>query len=768
MGKMLKILSFFAFAVSCLCIAMSASSSDVGTKIDSVKVQGNESVLTETIKEYAGIPVPGHVDSAAIDAAVKRLFATGFFSDVHIKTSGSAVIVTVEERPMIHNIAFEGNKEIKDKNLIKSIASASRSIYSLAKIEIDIKIITEMYKRHGYYSVKVNAQAIKLSHNRVDIVYEITEGKKAKIQKIEFIGNKDLKSADLKRAIMSREYVFYRFFSSVDTYDAGQVLMDQELLKQHYMNLGYADFHIESATVELTPALDAFIITFSIHEGDIYQYGDVSLKTSIKSLSIEELNAMLAPHKGSIFNLEEVSNTVSKLTDYLGSKGYAFANVDYDITKNKQNKLATVTFSVDMGKRMYINKINIVNNTRTLDNVIRRELKIAENDPYNTDKVARSRQRLLNLKYFSEVDFQNKRTDVPDRMDIDVTVKEVPTGSVHFTLGYNTSLGAIGGVTLSEGNFLGKGQIVELGFQKAKKGSNINFGFTEPKFLDKDLSAGFDAFYFSQDKSKESSYDSKTVGSTARAGYNITEYLSHGVRYTIKRERVKTDSHSTISLIQKDIGGKRLTSGIGHTLLYDKSGGNFLFMVKGYDIRFSQDVTGLGGDAKYLRHEAIANLYLPLYKEEVILNFTARAGQIDGLGGKKLKLVDNFFIGEEYIRGFEPSGIGPRDSQDKDALGGKIYYSGTAEMTFPLGLPEELAMRGAVFFDCATLYKLDKGPALDGVTILGETSSLRSSYGVGIIWYSPLGKIRVDYGKPMKKEPFDKRQNIRLSLGTNF
>ena len=766
---MLRLPVFITILIAALILSPQISLSSETLK--KIEIQGNERISDSTILIYLKLQEGEKYTQTEIDSSIKELFGTGFFTNITIfpkKSNPQILVVDVEENPLINKVYFEGNKRIKDKILSKEISSVKGITYSLYKVRNDIKKISKLYQRRGRYAAKIEPKIVKLEQNRVNLVYEIIEGTKAKIRNIVFVGNNAFSDRELKKVIFSKEDAWYRFFSSADVYDPDKIMFDKELLRRHYMQEGYADFKINSFAAEISPAMDSLMLTFMVQEGEKYSFGDVSIESKIDEIDASELEKLIEIQKGDTFDERMIEQTIDKITEELGKKGYVFVDVEQDIKKDFENKILNLKLIVNETNKVYINKINIKNNVRTLDKVIRREFRVDEGDAYNATKVRRSKQRINNLGYFSSVKFKNVKTGYKDKVDIDVDIQETSTGHVNFAVGYNTSVGAIGSIGLSENNLLGKGQQIELEVQRAKKSADISFGFTEPYFMDMDLSAGFDVFKATRDNKSESSYSSDVRGFGLRFGYELTEYLYHGFRYSLKNEKV-TGVSKTASVFVKNQVGKRTVSSIGQTFTYDKLD-NFIDPSKGYVLRFSQDFAGLGGEAKYIQHQISGSTYRPIYKKDFILGLTVRAGHIKGFGKKGMRINDRFFLGSEYIRGFENAGIGPRDKKTRDALGGTTYYSGTAEVMFPLGLPEELRIKGSVFTDFGTLLGIDGLTNQTGVdkSCIYNKSSIRASYGAGVLWKSPIGNIRLDYGVPFRKESFDKKENIRFSFGSAF
>ncbi len=732
--------------------------------IKQIKIMGNERISPATVEAYLENRVGEQYDQMKVDNSIKSLFATGFFSNIKIYLKQSTLIVEIEENPLINKIVFEGNRKLKDKDLLKELSMTERSVFSNSKLQQDVKRILNAYQKRGRYTAKVEPKLIKLDQNRINLVYEINEGTAAKIQKINFIGNREFTDQKLSSAILSRESRWYRFFSSSDVYDPEKLNIDQEFLKRHYLSEGYADFEVRSATAELAPQKDSFILSFIVHEGPVYTVKNIKIVSKIPNVNIDQFYKLLEFKSGDIYSIEQVEQSVDKISDALGDLGYAFVEVEDSLDKDTANKTLDITFTIHETYKIYVNRINIKNNTRTLDNVIRREFRLVEGDPYNTTQVFRSKQRIKNLGYFNSVEFKNLKTDEPDKVDIDVEVQETSTGALNFAAGYNTTAGVLGSIALTESNFLGKGQEVGIELMRAKKAADISFSFTEPYFMDYPLAAGFDIFSNSKNQTHESSFNSKTIGFTLRGAYDLTEHLYHGFRYSAKKESI-TDVSSDATIYIREQAGKNTVSLVGHSLTYDRLDDR-IDPSRGYLLKFSQDLAGLGGQTFYIDHKVVGATYYPIYKRDVILSFIAKAGNITGLNGKQVRINDRTFLGSDEIRGFDIAGIGPRTKAKQEALGGKTFYTGSLEVTFPVGLSSELGVKGVAFTDFGALF--DPGQKkLDAAGFYSD-HSIRASYGIGIKWNSALGNIRVDYGIPFRRKPYDEKKSFRISFGTRF
>lgn len=731
------------------------------SNISKLEIAGNSRISTGTISSYVKLqPGLGYSNDLA-NQSIKSLYKTGFFSDVKVSYSSGVVKVKVIENPLVGKIVFEGNKKISDSDLKKEISMNEYTVYSAGAVTADVHRITSLYHKKGRYNAKVSPKIIKLEDNRINLVYEISEGTQSKIRHINFIGNQEYSSSKLSSVISSKESRWYSFFSSDDIYDENRLLYDQELLRHFYMSEGFADFATTSVETELSSKQDAFVLTFAVHEGDIYKYGDISVSSLIPSMKLDAIRKMLTLKKGGIFNVSEIELIIDEVTNYLGDHGYAFVDVDFDVNKNKLNKTADIIFKISEGNKVYINRIDIKNNTRTLDKVIRREFRINEGDPYNQSKLLRSQQRIRSLGYFNNVNFKNLPTAHHDKVDIEVDVEEKPTGSINLSAGYSTADGPIGQIGVSEKNFLGRGQEVDLSLSRASRSMNIDLSFTEPYFLDRPLVAGFDVFRNTQGSNKSIDYHNRSIGGNLRLGYSITEYLSHNMHYMLKKDTIYKIPSDASKYVREE-RGSHLTSMIGHSFTYDKLDDKNS-PTSGYKLTISQDYAGVGGNTRYLKHGASAKKYLPLYKKDVVLGLSASAGNIYGWGKKGVRLGDRYFIGSDQLRGFEVAGIGPRDKKDGDALGGTSYYIGTAELIFPVGLPADLGVKGATFVEAGSLF----GNPIKSNDIYKD-NFMRATYGAGIIWNSRMAVIRLDYGIPFRKKKYDEVQRFRLQLGTQF
>lgn len=748
-----------AFAAG-LAVAPPAQSQGTVPVIHEIRVEGNQRIEPETIRSYMTIAVGDPFDRGRIDRSLKSLFATGLFADISLRQEGTALVVSVVENPIINRLAFEGNRRISDEAMSAEVQLRPRVVYTRTKVQADVARIVELYRRSGRFAATVEPKVIQLPQNRVDLVFEIDEGALTGIRKISFIGNRRFSDSRLRDVILTKESAWYRFLTTDDTYDPDRLTFDRELLRRYYLSKGYADFRVVSAVAELTRDRSGFFVTFTVEEGERFRIGNINIESKLRDLSVEELSKHIISEPGEWYDADEVEDTVQELTDVVGSKGFAFVDVRPLTERDRERQVIDLTFEISEGPRVFVERINITGNFRTLDDVIRREFRLAEGDAFNSAKLRRSQQRIRNLGFFENVDVANRQGSSPDRAIIDVEVAEQSTGELTFGAGVSSSDGPLADISIRERNLLGRGQDLELSFTLSGRRQLINLSFTEPYFLDRDLAAGFDLFRQDIDLTDQGTFDQESVGLTLRANYPITDRLRQTVNYTVRNDDIQ-DVDASASRFIRDQEGARLTSSIGHTLSYDLRDDRFN-PTEGYLIRLQQDVAGVGGDVNYLRNRLSGTYYFP-FTEKWIGSVSANLGYILGYAGDDVRINDRFFVGSSTLRGFDIAGIGPRDAITNDALGGNFFSTGTVEMTFPLGLPNEFNIRGRFFGDVGVLTNVDD----NGPEVLDEASP-RVTVGFGVSYISPFGPILIDFGFPLVKEDFDETQRVRFTLGTRF
>lgn len=744
--------------------------------INRILVRGNQRIDQTTILSYLPIQPGDTVDPQVLDVAVRTLTRTQLFADVQlgIQPNGD-LIVEIVENPIINQVVFEGNSAIGDTKLTEEVTLKPRGIYTRARIQEDVGKIVELYRLSGRIGATVTPKIVQLDQNRVDVVFEINEGPETGVRAITFLGNEAFSDNDLREVMVTKQSQWWRLFGTTDNYDPNRVDYDREQLRKFYTNRGYYDFRVISAISELSPDDSAFAITMTVDEGDRYNFGNVDVVTENDRLNPDFLRALLPIRSGDLYESDKIESAVDALTFAAGSAGYAFVEIDPEYTANPETDTVDVTFRVREGQRVYVDRINIIGNTRTLDNVVRREMMLSEGDAFNRTLLERSRNNLRGLGFFKDVTVEEARGSAPDRSVVNVTVQEQPTGELSVGAGFSSVDSFVLNLGITERNFRGRGQNVVARVEWGSLRQQIDFRFTEPKFLGRDLRAGFDAFHSRYDLSEYSSYDYRSTGGGLRLSYPLNGYTLLSTRYFLKSDEIIVPSNycnvgGSGSTALCDQVGSFLNSSAGYTMLVDRRN-DPVRPTRGWTGSLRQDFAGIGGDVNYIKTEADLSAYWGI-SPEWIVTATASTGYVTGWGGDPIRINDRFFKGGNSFRGFETAGMGPRDLLTTDALGGNFYAIGSLELTVPNYLPEEYGIRTSLFADVGTLGVLDDRYT---VTSTGATDpnivdelALRASAGVSIHWRSPMGPIRFDISKVLGKEDYDKTESFRFSTSTQF
>ena len=750
--------------VAAVLLQPAVANAQSGGAVRDIEVVGAQRVDPDTVRSYMQVRPGDVLGPRSISDALKSLFETGYFSDVSIDMRGDILVVTVAENPIVNRIAFEGNRRIDDETLSPEVQLKPRQIFTRSAAEKDVKRILELYRRSGRFAASVEAKLIELPQNRVDVAFEIVEGNQTLIEKIVFIGNTQFSDSDLIGEISSKEEAWYRFLSNDDVYDPDRVAFDRELLRRFYLSQGYVDFRVTSAVAELTPDRDGFILTFTIEEGLQYTFGTISLENRLTDIPDFRLSPLLKPRSGDVYDNNLVRETVDDLVDEVGTYGFAFVDVQPRPTTLREEQKVDLVFLVDEGPRIYVERIDIEGNLRTLDKVIRREFGIVEGDAFNTSKIARATRRVRNLGYFKTVDVSDEQGSSPDQAKVTVKVEETSTGEFSIGAGYSSESGALFNVRLAERNLLGKGQELALAATVSGQQNQIDLSFTEPYFQDRPISVGADVFRITTDYDDRIVDEEETTGGRLRVGYKLSENWTQRWRYTLSQRSTDYDENRPENR-ETFRDSDTLLSAIGHEIAYDTRDNRFN-PTSGRVLSIGNDLAGLGGDARFLRTDVRGSQYFPMSKRPpVTLALSARAGAIVGLG-EDIEFSDRYFLGGRTLRGFEAGGVGPRRKDQNLALGGNYLATVTAEAIFPIGLSsEDLGLQGRLFTEFGTLTDVD-------TTLMSnqfhDDSSIRGSLGFGVSWTTPLGPLRLDFAWPIMKEDFDKDETILFSIGAQF
>jgi outer membrane protein insertion porin family len=815
---------YFGRLILAACLVFGVAGVSASAHAQTVVVEGAHRVDTATIRSYFT-----GTDQAHIDQGIKDLSSTGMFSKVSARAAGGRIIVSVVESNIILNrVAFEGNSKIKAEQLSVEVQSKSRAGFNEAVATADIERIKDAYKKFGRSAAKATYRLVALPNGRSDLVFTIDEGDKTGIREIKFVGNQAFSNYRLHGLMQTSEMNFLSFLKSSDVYDPDHIASDEEAIRKYYMKNGYADFRITNTDVHYQADPAGYIVTISMEEGPQYHVGAVSVDSHIPNVDGPALTRYVKLAPGDVYNASAVELSTEAVTRDVSRQGYAFSEVRPHGDRNNATHEINVGFTVEDGPKVYIERIDIQGNTRTRDYVIRREFDVGEGDPYNHALIEKAERRLNNLGFFKKVHITNRPGSSPDRVIVVVEVEDQPTGSFAISGGYSTTDGAIAEVSVTETNFLGRGQYVKLSASEGQYSRGWSATFTEPYFLDQRIAAGFDIYHKETDPYQYAFYENWTTGVTLRLGLPVTDEFTFQPHYSIYEAAIKipntssqpyddctfpivgttppsngipvgvdnsclSNGEASLALKQAAAQGTQLTSLVGFSLVYNTLDNN-KNPTTGLIATYKQDFAGAGGDSRFIRETFDARYYYPL-TDDFTGFIRGQAGQINAFGGQNLRIIDNFNVGPTLVRGFAPGGMGPRDISDPNnlqagALGGTTYFGGTAEVQFPIfGLPREIGLRGAVFVDAGTLLGYNGqtnfsnlvggGPGCTATNVapnftqgncivVDDERIIRSSVGASLIWASPLGPIRVDYAYAVTKGKFDQTQAINFSGGSSF
>jgi outer membrane protein insertion porin family len=748
--------------------------------VQRIVIKGVERIEQGTVLSYLPIQPGDTVGPVQIDLALKTLFRTDLFADVKLDVQGADLVVTLVENPIINQVVFEGNDNLKEDKLRDEVTIRPRGIYTRSKVQQDVQRIIELYRRSGRISATVTPKVVQLPQKRVDLVFEINEGPKSGILRINFLGNKEFSDNDLREVVVTKESQWYKFLTSNDNYDPDRIEYDREQLRKHYRNRGFYDFRVISSMAELAPDKNGFAVTYTIDEGPEYKFGKLTVSTDVKKLNGDILRLLLPIREGQLYEDEKIEQATDALTFAAGAAGFAFVDIRPRYVPNKATKTVDVVFEVKEGPRVYVERIDVVGNVRTLDPVIRRELRLSEGDAFNRVLVDRSKNQVKGLGFFKDVEIEELPGSAPDRTILRVKVTEQPTGELSFSAGYSSIDKVVLDLGITERNFRGRGQSLRAQLSVGSLRQQIDFSFTEPRFLERDLRAGVDLFSYKYNFSRQAGYDTESTGLGLRLGFPITQNASMSTRYNLRSDNVVVEKSLcgvTVSILLCNQAGSRVTSLVGYSYRWDRRN-DPVRPTRGFAVDLQQDFAGVGGDVKYLRTEGDASWYYG-FSPAFIFSATGSAGYIFSYGNDEIRINDRFYKGGNSFRGFQTAGIGPRNLTYNDSLGGQLYGIGSFELTVPTGLPEQYGIKAAVFSDVGTLGLLDAKskiscstssatPPVKTCDTIKDDLSLRATAGLSVFWKSPMGPIRFDFSQVLSKENYDRTETFRFSTSTRF
>lgn len=823
--SMLRLYAFMAIFIAIWAAPLARGQQDAAPEftelpkvVRTIQVIGNQRVEANTVASYLLFAPGDPFSEQRVDLSIKTLYRTGLFADVTIEPRDGNVLIRVIENPIINRVIFEGNKSLKTDKITDEIEAEPRALFTRAAVQSDVQRIIELYRQSGRFAATVTPKIVQQPQNRVDLVFEVTEGPVTGVKQINFIGNNEFSDRILRKEIVTTESVWFKFFSSNDNYDPGRLEFDREQVRNFYTDRGFADFRVVSAVAELTPDQEDFYITFTLDEGEEYTWGEIDVSTELETLNEDILRSIVPIQSGDIYKSSVIEGAIEGLTFATGASGYAFVDIQPAIRRNRETKTVDVTFNITEGPRVYIEKINVVGNTTTLDYVIRRELALAEGDAFNRILLDRSRINVRRLRYFENVEITESQGSSADRAIVEVKVTEQPTGELAFSAGFSSQDSFLVDFSVTQRNLRGRGQLLAFTVQASSNRRQINLQFQEPRFLGRNLSAGFNIFDTTFDFLSEAGFRQSRTGGSVSLGFPLTQNTRLQARYSLRNETVEVPAGTCIpvpvgeiipvsnsSLCDPETGGDpedRISSILGYTFIWDRKN-DPITPTRGFDLSLSQDFAGLGGDARYLRSEIRANAYRGILPG-VVLSLNGQLGFTQGWGGDPIRINDRFFKGSNDFRGFDNAGIGPRllqrisvldpitglqaiDPETGEpltqdirlrALGGNAFGLAVAELSFPLGIPQ---LEGSLFAEAGTVGLLDDEflgdlddpdvPSPDNNALgffVEDSLALRATIGASLYWESPFGPIRFDFTKPVKQQAFDDRESFQFTTRTRF
>lgn len=736
-------------------------------RFSNVEINGNNRIGDSAILARAGIGRGQAVTGGQLNDAFQNLQNSGLFETVAIEPRGNTLVINVTELPTINRVRFEGNKRIDDETLATLTGSTERRVFNPSQAETDAAAIAEAYNNDGRIAARVQPRVIRRDQNRVDLVFEIFEGDNVEIERLSFVGNRVYSDRRLRRVLGTKQAGLFRRLVRRDTFVESNVEADKQLLRDFYLSRGYVDMRTQAVNGELTEERDGFFVSYNITEGQQFKFGAVDLVSEMNGVNAAAYRNLVKVRPGVVYSPTLVEADIARLERQAIRDGVDFMRVEPRVERNERTQTLDVTYVLSRGPRVFVERIDIEGNTATLDRVVRRQFDSVEGDPFNPREIRQAAERIRALDYFATAEVNAREGSSPEQVVVDVDVEEQPTGSLSFggTFSNNDGIGVV--VSFSEDNFLGRGQRLSLNVSTASEARRYGISFVEPSLLGRDVQLGLNLNYAETDSSF-ASYETEVLSFQPSISFPVSEFGRLQLRYTAENLEVTARDTPTNGLtIQNDIdAGAQLASSIGYQYTYDTRRGG-LDPTAGVLFQFSQDFAGLGGDAKFVKTIGKVVGEKKFLNEELTLRATLEGGALAWSSGNN-RAVDRFLLGPSIMRGFEPGGIGPREtsSPEADPLGGNLYVVARFEAQFPLGLPEEYGITGGLFYDVGNLWDLDD--VTTGGTIEGEGGSFRHVIGVSVYWDTPVGPLQFNFSKPLKSEDFDEEQNFEVTLRTEF
>nr|WP_309568135.1 outer membrane protein assembly factor BamA [Psychromarinibacter sediminicola] len=736
-----------------------------------IEVEGNTRIETGTILSYAGIEPGAAVSAGQLNAAYQNIVDSGLFETVSLEPRGGTLVIVVQEHPTINRISIEGNSRLKDEALASVLRSQPRRVYSPSVAEQDAAAIVQAYEQAGRLAATVEPVIIRRSNNRVDLVFEVSEGRVVEVERISFVGNREFSDRRLRRVLESKQAGLFRQLIQRDTFIGDRLQFDRQVLTDFYRSRGYVDFEILSVASEFSRERNAFFVTFTVQEGQRYRYGNISATSNLPEINVPEYEDAIRIRAGQVYSPGGVDNTIARLERLAVQQDLDFIRVEPRVTRDDRNLLLHIEFAIVRGPRIFVERIDIEGNATTLDRVIRRQFTAVEGDPFNPREIREAASRIKALGFFETAEVNPREGSGPDQVIVDVDVEEKPTGSLGFGATYSSSAGFGLTFNFSERNFLGRGQALSFDVSTGSGTGTYAFSFREPAFLGRDVAYSFSASYTSTNSTLNTNYDTTLGNVTTGFQFPMNEFTRLGVnafgRVTEVSNVSSTPPNDSSAILQAEAArGLEWVLGAGYDVEY-RTLRRGLNPDAGVLFRWSQDFAGIAGDVSYMKSEALAVAETKIMNDEVTLRAIFEGGALNSLDGSNSRVVDRFFLNGK-MRGFDYYGVGPRDlgAGNRDALGGNLFAVAKFEAEFPLGLPEEYGIHGGVFVDVGSVWGLDNTAGTGGP--VDDSFNIRSAAGVSLFWDTPLGPLRFNYSKALKKEAYDIEREFEVTISTQF
>ena len=735
-------------------------------KFNRVVVEGNARIGDSAVISQSGIAQGQTVSAGQLNDAYQRLQNSGLFESVEMAPAGNTLRITVVEFPTINRVSFEGNRRIKDEAMSALVTSAERRVFNPSVVEADAAAIAEAYTNDGRLAARVTPRIIKRSNNRVDVVFEIFEGDVVEIERLSFVGNRIYSDNRLRRVLDTKQAGLFRALVRKDTFVEDRIEFDKQILQDFYLSRGYIDFRTNSVNAQLAQERDGYFLAFNIQEGQQFKFGEITTVSNINSVDSDDYQDVIRVRPGVVYSPTLVEQEIARMERLAVKQGVDFLRVEPRIKRNDRDLTLDVEFVLSRGPREFVERIDIEGNTTTLDQVIRRQFDSVEGDPLNPREIREAAERIRALDFFSSSQVNAREGSAPDQVIVDVDVVEQPTGALSFGGSFSATDGFGLAISFVEKNFVGRGQQLSLDFSTAEESESYGFRFAEPAFLGRNVEFAI-ALSYSETDSDYATYDTEQIFFRPSLSFPIAENARLQLRYTAERiDVLERDTSVNGTIIASDIAaGPQISSALGYQYTYDTRTTG-IDTDRGFLFQFGQDFAGVGGDSEYIKTTAKAIAQRKIFNEEVTLRATLEAGGLSWVSGTN-RAADRFIISSQTFRGFETGGIGPRDGVNGDALGGNLFVVARFEAEFPLGLPEEYGITGALFYDVANLWDLSDVNT-GGTAVDGESGAFRHVIGFGILWETPVGPLRFNFTEAIKKEDYDIEQTFDLTLTTKF